>query len=199
VVGGAATYASLAASLLPVQESLRGGRGLRRSEIDALANRNIDTTGIERVKGGKTFHWAGRYDAKLASRTTLDTQLNVFANFRPKLPKSYKTSEFLLLANIHPALQLEVLDQVEGPKLVLADTMNYWIEGSRSCWRRFCRGWTCCASTMKRPGSCQVFTPAEGRAQYSAARPQETDHQARRAWGDALRRQGSVLCSGGAA
>jgi sugar/nucleoside kinase (ribokinase family) len=130
VVGGAATYASLAASLFaPARIVAVVGDDFASSDIDALANRNIDTSGIETVKGGKTFHWKGRYDAKLTGRTTLDTQLNVFANFRPKLPKNYRASEYLLLANIHPGLQLEVLDQVESPKLVFADTMNFWIEG----------------------------------------------------------------------
>ena len=129
VVGGAATYASMAASLFaPARIVAVVGEDFADKDIDALAKRNIDTSGIERVKG-KTFHWAGRYDAKLQGRTTLDTQLNVFANFRPKLPKVYKSSEYLLLANIHPALQLEVLDQTDGPKMVFADTMNFWIEG----------------------------------------------------------------------
>lgn len=129
VVGGAATYASLAASLFaPSRIVAVVGEDFAEKDIQALNKRGIDTDGVEQVKG-KTFRWAGRYDANLAGRTTLDTQLNVFANFRPKLPRSYKASEYLLLANIHPALQLEVLDQVERPKVVFADTMNFWIEG----------------------------------------------------------------------
>ncbi|HEY4106777.1 MAG TPA: PfkB family carbohydrate kinase, partial [Polyangiaceae bacterium] len=80
---------------------------------------------------GKTFRWAGRYAANLASRTTLDTQLNVFADFRPKLPAAFASTPFLLLGNIHPALQLEVLAQAKKPRLVAADTMNFWIEGER--------------------------------------------------------------------
>jgi sugar/nucleoside kinase (ribokinase family) len=129
VVGGAATYASLAASLFsPARIVAVVGEDFADKDIQSLNKRGIDTDGIERVKG-KTFRWAGRYDANLAGRTTLDTQLNVFANFRPKLPRSYRSSEYVLLANIHPALQLEVLDQVEQPKAVFADTMNFWIEG----------------------------------------------------------------------
>jgi len=129
VVGGAATYAALAASLFsPARIVAVVGEDFADKDIEALAKRNVDTSGVEREKG-KTFHWAGRYDAKLTGRTTLDTQLNVFANFKPKLPKHYKNSEYLLLANIHPALQLDVLDQTEGPKMVFADTMNFWIEG----------------------------------------------------------------------
>jgi len=129
VVGGAATYASLAASLFsPARIVAVVGEDFADKDIQSLNKRGIDTDGIERAKG-KTFRWAGRYDANLAGRTTLDTQLNVFANFRPKLPRSYRSSEYVLLANIHPALQLEVLDQVEQPKAVFADTMNFWIEG----------------------------------------------------------------------
>ena len=76
-----------------------------------------------------TFRWRGRYSQDLNSRTTLDTQLNVFADFRPKIPAQFRSSPFVLLGNIHPALQLEVLAQVEKPKLVMADTMNFWISG----------------------------------------------------------------------
>jgi fructose-1-phosphate kinase PfkB-like protein len=90
--------------------------------------RGIDTAGVERVTG-KTFRWKGRYSADLASRTTLDTQLNVFASFRPKIPAAYRSTPYVMLGNIHPSLQLEVLDQVERPKLVAADTMNFWISG----------------------------------------------------------------------
>ena len=129
VVGGAATFASMAASLFsPARIVAIVGEDFETAQIEALQKRGIDTDGVERVPG-KTFRWAGRYDANLASRTTLDTQLNVFANFRPRLPHSYRSSEYLLLANIHPGLQLEVLDQVERPKAVFADTMNYWISG----------------------------------------------------------------------
>ena len=129
VVGGAATYAALAASLFaPARIVAVIGEDFAEKDLEALAKRDIDTKGVERVKG-KTFRWSGRYAADLASRRTLDTQLNVFADFQPKLPKDYRSSEYLLLANIHPALQLQVLDQVDKPKLVFADTMNFWIEG----------------------------------------------------------------------
>lgn len=129
VVGGAATYAAYAASLFaPARIVAVVGEDFSPKDIEALGKRGIDTTGVERVKG-KTFRWVGRYGANLASRVTLDTQLNVFADFQPKLPASYRSSEYLLLANIHPALQLQVLDQVDRPKMVFADTMNFWIEG----------------------------------------------------------------------
>jgi sugar/nucleoside kinase (ribokinase family) len=129
VVGGSATYAAHAASLLtPVRVVAVVGEDFPARDLDALSRRGVDLSGVERVPG-KTFRWAGRYDANLVGRVTLDTQLNVFADFRPKLPKGYSDSPFILLGNIHPALQLEVLEQVKAPKLVAADTMNFWIEG----------------------------------------------------------------------
>ncbi len=130
VLGGAATYSSLAASLLsPVRIVGIVGNDFDESHLTMMKARGIDTRGVERVPNGKTFRWRGRYAADLMSRTTLDTQLNVFADFRPKIPPEYKNSAFVLLGNIHPALQLEVLDQVEKPRLTLADTMNFWISG----------------------------------------------------------------------
>jgi sugar/nucleoside kinase (ribokinase family) len=129
VVGGAATYSSIAASLLaPVRLVGVIGDDFEEGHLEAMRTRGIDTQGVERAKG-KTFRWRGRYSADLASRVSLDTQLNVFANFRPKIPPSYRTSPYVLLGNIHPALQVEVLDQVERPRLVAADTMNFWISG----------------------------------------------------------------------
>jgi sugar/nucleoside kinase (ribokinase family) len=129
VLGGAATYSSIAISLL-ARARLVGivGTDFAEEHLTMLRERGIDTTGVERV-AGKTFRWAGRYAADLGSRTTLDTQLNVFADFRPKIPTDYRSSPFVLLGNIHPKLQLEVLTQVERPKLVAADTMNFWISG----------------------------------------------------------------------
>jgi sugar/nucleoside kinase (ribokinase family) len=129
VLGGAATYSSIAASLLtPVRLVGVIGTDFPRSVLDDLTRRGVDTAGVEHADG-KTFRWRGRYSADLSSRTTLDTQLNVFADFRPKIPAQFKSSPFVLLGNIHPALQLEVLAQVDKPKLVMADTMNFWIKG----------------------------------------------------------------------
>ena len=131
VVGGAATYAALAASLFaPARVVAVVGEDFPESALDTLRGRGVDTTGIERAKG-KTFRWAGRYADNLASRTTLDTQLNVFADFRPVLPEAYRGTPYVMLGNIHPALQLEVLAQVRSPRLVVADTMNFWIDGER--------------------------------------------------------------------
>lgn len=129
VVGGAATYASIAASLLcPVRLVGVIGEDFPASVMDDLTKRGIDTAGVEEAKG-KTFRWRGKYSKDLGSRETLDTQLNVFADFRPKIPAAFKSSPFVLLGNIHPALQLEVLAQIDKPKLVVADTMNFWITG----------------------------------------------------------------------
>jgi sugar/nucleoside kinase (ribokinase family) len=129
VVGGSATYSSFAASTFaPVQLVAIVGDDFPKATLGALEARGVDTGGVEHAPG-KTFRWAGRYDSNLVGRTTLDTQLNVFGDFRPKIPPAYRSAPVVLLGNIHPALQVEVLDQVEAPKLVLADTMNFWIEG----------------------------------------------------------------------
>ncbi|HYO97950.1 MAG TPA: PfkB family carbohydrate kinase [Polyangiaceae bacterium] len=132
VVGGAATYAAFAASLFaPTRLVAVVGHDFPESVLTDLARRGADVSGVER-KEGKTFRWAGRYAENLASRTTLDTQLNVFADFRPTLPSSYCDSAFVLLGNIQPGLQLEVLTQARAPRFVAADTMNFWISGERA-------------------------------------------------------------------
>lgn len=129
VVGGSATYAALTASCFSeVRVVAVVGEDFPAAMLDTLQQRGVDTSGIERAEG-KTFRWSGRYHEDLVGRDTLDTQLNVFADFRPKLPEGYRKSPIVLLGNIHPALQLEVLDQVEKPELVVADTMNFWISG----------------------------------------------------------------------
>ena len=129
VVGGSATYASLSASCYaPVRAVAVVGDDFPEAMLETLRSRGVDTAGVEHATG-KTFRWSGRYHDDLVGRDTLDTQLNVFADFRPKLPASYVDTPLVLLGNIHPALQIEVLDQVERPKLVVADTMNFWISG----------------------------------------------------------------------
>jgi sugar/nucleoside kinase (ribokinase family) len=131
VVGGSATYAALAAShFAPVRIVAVVGEDFPAATLDDLGKRGVDVAGVERAQG-KTFRWWGRYAADLQSRTTLDTQLNVFADFKPKLPSGFSDSPYLFLGNIHPALQLDVLAQVRSPRLVAADTMNFWIEGER--------------------------------------------------------------------
>jgi sugar/nucleoside kinase (ribokinase family) len=128
VLGGSATYAALAASPL-TSVRLVGvvGDDFPNEAVDMMRERGIDTSGLEFAEG-KTFHWEGRYSDDLTSRTTLQTDLNVFADFEPKIPDSFRDSPYVLLGNIAPDLQHHVLDQVRNPKLVVADTMNLWID-----------------------------------------------------------------------
>lgn len=129
VLGGAATYSSIACALLSPSRIVGViGNDFPGAVLEDLKKREVDVTGVEKADG-KTFRWRGRYSPDLASRETLDTQLNVFADFRPKIPASFKSSPYVLLGNIHPALQIDVLAQIEKPKLVVADTMNFWITG----------------------------------------------------------------------
>ena len=131
VVGGAATYSALAASRFTTTRVVGVvGADFPDETLAAMKARGIDTRGVEKASG-KTFRWRGRYSKDLSSRESLDTQLNVFADFRPKIIAEYKDSPFVLLGNIHPALQLEVLAQMTAPKLVVCDTMNFWISGER--------------------------------------------------------------------
>jgi sugar/nucleoside kinase (ribokinase family) len=128
-LGGAATYFAVAASFF-THVKLVGIVGDDFTEKDAAIfhGRHIDTDGLERA-AGKTFFWAGRYSENLNERVTLVTDLNVFADFKPRLPESYRTSKFVFLANIAPDLQRDVLHQVKKrPKIAALDTMNYWIE-----------------------------------------------------------------------
>ncbi len=130
-LGGSAVYFSAAASLFD-RVNLVGvvGSDFPQQHLDFLAARNIDMRGLQ-VAEGKTFRWSGRYDYDMNTAQTLDTQLNVFATFHPVLPEDYKDSEYVFLANIDPELQIEVLSQVRKPKLVVLDTMNYWIDYKR--------------------------------------------------------------------
>jgi sugar/nucleoside kinase (ribokinase family) len=128
-LGGAASYFALAASHF-TQVRLVGvvGDDFSAKDESSFKGRKIDLAGLERAPG-KTFFWSGRYSQNMNERTTLATDLNVFADFNPKLPPSYVDSPFVFLANIHPSLQRSVLQQIRvKPKLVALDTMNYWIE-----------------------------------------------------------------------
>jgi sugar/nucleoside kinase (ribokinase family) len=128
VLGGSATYASIAAAhFCPVQLVGVVGRDFPDSATRLLKDRQVDLAGLE-VADGETFHWEGRYSDDLSSRETLRTDLNVFADFRPKIPSSFRSTPFVMLGNIDPTLQSEVLDQIEKPRFVLADTMNLWID-----------------------------------------------------------------------
>src|SRR3954451_19699841 len=127
-VGGSASYAALGASFFsPVQLVGVVGDDFPASEFDFWKERGIDTAGVQRV-AGKTFRWSGEYAWDMNTRETRSVNLNVFEHFRPDLPASYRNTDFVLLANIAPALQSHVLDQMEKPRFVVADTMDLWIE-----------------------------------------------------------------------
>ncbi|HLV93588.1 MAG TPA: PfkB family carbohydrate kinase [Candidatus Acidoferrales bacterium] len=128
-VGGAASYFALAASYFaPVRVVAIVGEDFTEKERAIFRGRRIDLTGVEQAQG-KSFFWAGRYSQNMNERTTLATELNVFANFNPTLPDSYRDSPFIFLGNIDPTLQRSVLTQVRcKPKVIGLDTMNYWIE-----------------------------------------------------------------------
>ena len=131
VLGGSATYFSVAASFFaPIALVAVVGEDFPQKEIDFLKSRKIDLTGLERAKG-KTFRWKGEYGFQLNEAKTLDTQLNVFQSFWPKLPDKHKAIDIVFLANIDPDLQREVLLQVNRPRLVACDTMNFWISGKK--------------------------------------------------------------------
>ena len=131
VLGGSATYFSTAASYFTdVSLVAVVGDDFPDKHLKFLKSRNIDIEGIEK-REGKTFRWKGEYGYELNEAQTLDTQLNVFQSFKPKLPESYKEKKIVFLANIDPDLQRDVLEQVNNPSLIACDTMNFWIGGKR--------------------------------------------------------------------
>ena len=133
MLGGAATYISLAASCFtPVKIVAVVGHDFAQQDVDLLRSRNIGLEGLERVADGKTFFWAGVYSADMNDRTTLRMDLNVFADFDPKLPASYRAEPYLFLGNIQPGLQRSVRGQMEQVRLTGGDTMNYWINDFRA-------------------------------------------------------------------
>ncbi|MCC7539195.1 MAG: sugar kinase [Deltaproteobacteria bacterium] len=139
VLGGSATYASVAASFFSrVALVAVVGEDFPESAMSMLAGKGVDLVGLERVPG-RTFRWSGRYSDDLASRTTLDTQLNVFESFRPALSDSHRATPYVMLGNIHPTLQRDVVSQCEGRRFVIADTMNFWIEGQNAALRETLR------------------------------------------------------------
>ncbi|MHB1310812.1 MAG: PfkB family carbohydrate kinase [Gemmatimonadaceae bacterium] len=131
VLGGSGTYFSVAAShQAPVQLVGVVGSDYPVEKLDPLKARGIDFAGLEQMEG-ESFRWRGRYRHDLNSAETLETRLGVFSHFRPKIPDQFKSAEFVFLANIDPRLQLQVLEQVDKPRLVACDTMNFWIESRR--------------------------------------------------------------------
>ena len=131
-LGGSAVYFSMAGSLLaPVRVVGVIGEDYPVHELEALAPRGIDWSGVERATG-ESFRWKGKYSYDLQSRETLETRLGVFASFNPRLPESHRDVRYVFLGNIDPVLQMGVLDQIRSPQLVVCDTMNYWIQGKRN-------------------------------------------------------------------
>ena len=132
ILGGAGTYIGLSAANFNVDSAIVSvvGGDFPQKYLDLLSSKNINIDGIEIVENGKTFFWSGRYHNDLNSRDTLDTQLNVLADFNPVVPEAYKDAEYVMLGNLHPLVQLSVLDQVKNPKLVVLDTMNFWMDNT---------------------------------------------------------------------
>jgi len=136
VLGGSASFFSVAASFFtPVRLVAVVGEDFGEAQLAAFRGRPIDLDGLERTTG-KTFHWQGKYSYDLNHRDTVCTDLNVFEFFKPRLPQSYRDVEHVFLGNIDPELQLDVLQQVERPRLVACDTMNFWIGGKPEALRR---------------------------------------------------------------
>jgi len=131
ILGGSANHFSLSASYFtPVKCISVVGEDFPKDHLDFLSSRGIDLDGVT-ISPGRTFHWSGRYGYDLHEATTLDTQLNVFEHFSPKVPNSYRSSDFLFLGNILPGLQDQVLNELPQAKFVALDTMNFWIESQK--------------------------------------------------------------------
>ncbi len=133
IVGGAATYASLAASYFTDNIYLVAvvGDDFSQPVLEDMGKRGINLEGLQIKKGEKSFFWSGRYHTNMNDRDTLDTQLNVLAGFNPTLPQRYKNAQYVLLGNLTPDVQMRVIEQMsERPKLIALDTMNYWISSA---------------------------------------------------------------------
>ncbi len=133
-LGGSATFISTAASYLTNDIRLVGivGYDFPQKEIEYFRTRNIDTSGVEILKDTKTFHWHGVYHTDMNHRDTITTDINALAFLDPKISEKFSKSEYICLGNIDPIIQEKVIKQIEKPKLVMIDTMNFWIEGNRS-------------------------------------------------------------------
>jgi len=130
ILGGAATYIGLSASNFGINSGIVSivGGDFPQEYLDMLEAKNIDTTGIEIVKDGKTFFWSGKYHNDMNSRDTLITELNVLEHFNPKVPENFKDSKIVMLGNLHPSVQMQVIEQMTTkPKLVVLDTMDFWM------------------------------------------------------------------------
>lgn len=133
ILGGAATYIALAASQFKVDSAIVSvvGEDFPQEYLDLLTNKGVDLSALEVVKGGKTFFWKGKYHNDLNSRDTLATDLNVLADFNPIVPKAYKNADVVMLGNLHPSVQMSVINQLaHKPKLIILDTMNFWMDNT---------------------------------------------------------------------
>ena len=133
ILGGAGTFIGLAASYFKVDSSIVSvvGGDFPDEYLQLLRDRNIDVSGVEIIPDGKTFFWSGRYHNDMNSRDTLATELNVLADFQPKVPSGHQDAEVVMLGNLHPSIQLDVIEQMtERPKLIILDTMNFWMDNT---------------------------------------------------------------------
>jgi len=133
ILGGAATYISLSASQFGAESGIVSvvGGDFPKAYLSKLNERKINTDGVEIIENGKTFFWSGKYKNDLNSRDTLATDLNVLADFNPVVPENFKDTDFLMLGNLHPTVQMEVIKQIPNrPKLVVLDTMNFWMDNT---------------------------------------------------------------------
>jgi sugar/nucleoside kinase (ribokinase family) len=131
IIGGSATYVAWSASNFtqPIKQVSIIGGDFPQEELDSLAARGVEFGGVDVIKDGKSFFWSGRYHLDMNTRDSLVTDLNVLAQFDPKLPENYQDCEFLMLGNVVPAIQLDVIKQLKNrPKLIVMDTMNFWME-----------------------------------------------------------------------
>ncbi|SDL63577.1 PfkB family carbohydrate kinase [Kriegella aquimaris] len=133
ILGGAATFIGLAASQFGLDSAIVSvvGDDFPSEYLNLLKSRNIDISGLKIVKGGKTFFWKGKYHNDMNTRDTLATELNVLADFDPIVPEDYKDAEVVMLGNLHPSIQLSVINQMKKrPKLIILDTMNFWMDNT---------------------------------------------------------------------
>ena len=197
LLGGSASYAALGASFFsPVRLVGVVGDDFPESEFDFWKSRKIDTEGVQRVNG-KTFRWSGEYAWDLNTRETRSIALNVFENFKPVLPETYRQTDFVLLANIAPSLQAHVLDQMKRPRFVVADTMDLWIETASAG--------SGCAASARRSFNLERQRSArndegnqshQSRPSHSKMGPALRCHKERRAWRIAFWRERQFFSCG---
>ena len=130
ILGGAATYIGLSSAQFDIDSAIVSvvGGDFLQSDIQMLERKGINTQGLEIVKDGKTFFWSGKYHNDMNSRDTLTTELNVLETFTPVVPQAYKDAEVVMLGNLHPMVQMSVIEQMNDPKMVVLDTMNFWMD-----------------------------------------------------------------------